>query len=125
MKYDIIAEALITMVKKGKSPRDAVTSLKAYLDRRGKSKVMRGLTKALNYSEIVQARRSRVVLEVAHEKDIAYAKQEASAYHDNQIAPDVRENDCLIGGWRLITTNTVIDNSFKKHLLNFYNRITT
>lgn len=69
-----------------------------------------------------------MTLSIAHEKDERSARKEAKEHiADLDITPDdlsVRIDSTLIGGWRLEGRERLVDASFKKYLLDMYNRTT-
>lgn len=123
MKTELYADALIAMVKNGTTPAHAVQALAKYLGARGKSSIVRRLGATLARKHITDERREVTVLEVARRADADAARQAAAPYHGGQTAV-VREDENLVGGWRLVGQNTLVDNSYKKHLLDFYKQLT-
>lgn len=118
VRIEHYADALVAMVARGTTPAHAVKSLAAHLESRGRARVLNRLKTQLTHRGIADERRDRSVIEVAHDKDVANARQATS--HCVSQTSAVRRDATLIGGWRLITHNTLIDNSFKKHLLDIY-----
>jgi len=128
MKTELYAGAVIEMTKRGATVKDAVHTLAKHLERCGMTSAMGRLRAALEKRAVAEMRRGKTVLEVADRHHAAHAKKEA-AEHLNALgisAEDiaVHEDDSLIGGWRLMGKSTLVDNSFKKHLLSFYKQIT-
>ncbi len=124
MKTDIYADALIAMTERGANPKEAVAAFKRYAEARGMHGVMARLPAILDRRESAHKRRHEVAVSVAHERDAAHAKREA-AEQMKELGVDthavhVRLDDTLIGGWRMEAHNTLIDNSFKKHLMSLY-----
>ena len=124
MKPELYADALVAMVKKGAEPAHAVKSLAEHLEACGKSGMLRRLPATLARKGIAAQRGECVVLEVAHEKDVHRAKQEATILYGSVGGTTVRHDESIVGGWRLVGQNTLIDNSFKRHLLDFYRQLT-
>lgn len=128
MKTELYAGAVIEMTKRGATAKEAVHTLAKHLERRGMPNVMRRLRGSLEKKALTEGRRSTVVLEVADHHHAAVARKE-TAEHLQALGATadevtVREDDSLIGGWRLMGKSTLVDNSFKKHLLSFYKQIT-
>lgn len=128
MKPERYADAVIVMTKRGMSAREAVHVLAKHLERRGMIGALRGLRAALAKKAAAEVRRGIIVLEVADRHHAARVKQEAAehlgAMGISMDTIEVREDDSLIGGWRFMRENTLVDNSFKKHLLSFYRQLT-
>lgn len=128
MKTELYAGAVIEMTKRGAIAKEAVHTLAKHLERRGMANAMRRLRGSLEKKALAEGRRSTVVLEVADHHHGAMAKKEAAEQIKalGATADDVtvREDDSLIGGWRLMGKGTLVDNSFKKQLLSFYKQIT-
>ena len=122
------AAALVHMVQKGATPHAAVQSLAHYLELRGMKNIYKRLPAFLSRLEAAHKGKNDVVLSVAQAHAGAHAKKEAQEHlasfgieaHDVHV----REDESLIGGWRLQGRGLVVDNSFKKHLLSFYEKLT-
>ncbi|MBI5469907.1 hypothetical protein HY968_01100 [Candidatus Kaiserbacteria bacterium] len=99
-------------------PKKAVESLKLMLARQGRSKLLPRIARALGrIDERQKATRPRVY--------VADEKQARQAFAESGIsAADVCVDETLIGGWRLEDGERLVDNSFKKHLLNIYSNAT-
>jgi hypothetical protein len=126
MKSEIYTEALLGMVERGKTPKEAVHALAKHLEARGMKGALQGLGSALKRREAAEKRRNEVAIEVAAHSQSAHAKKEAAEHLKDLGVDDVviREDDTLIGGWRLVGKGVLVDNSFKKHLLSFYKQLT-
>lgn len=125
MKPEMYTDALLRMVMNGTTSTQAVKSLFLHLKARGKQGMLRSIKSHLTRKGMALAHKEEAVLEIARVKDVEYAKKEATTYWDNRTIsmPIVRIDESLIGGWRLIGGGTLVDNSFKKHLLEFYKQI--
>lgn len=106
---DSYAQALVALVHKGMSPKDAVNKLAEMLKKTGKSRIMAQLKPALMR---LQNKESGAVVYVAHKHDAKHAPQAS----DTRVIID----DSLIGGWRMVNGNTLVDASYKKQLLDMY-----
>ena len=115
------------MTKRGATVKDAVHTLAKHLERRGMTGAMHRLRAALEKRALAEVRRGKTVLEVADRHHAAHAKKEATEHLNalGVLAEDVtiHEDDALIGGWRLMGRSVLVDNSFKKHLLQLYKQI--
>ncbi|MBI4068259.1 hypothetical protein HY413_02525 [Candidatus Kaiserbacteria bacterium] len=127
MKTEHFADALMGMTARGTTAKEAVHTLMSYLEARGMKNALSTLPALLERKAMRERRRNEVVMDVVHHHNAPHAKKEAAQYlvplgvdpHDVHI----RENDDLIGGWRLTGKGVLVDNSFKKHLLSLYRRI--
>ncbi len=112
------AQALWKSVQNGKTPKEAVAALMEILKRQGRIELMPRIQRA--FTRLVDQNRStRSRVFVAHEKD---AKEAFAASGVDEA--DVCIDETLIGGWRLESADTLVDNSFKKHLLSIYSSVT-
>lgn len=122
------AKALWKMVEGGMTPKQGVATLHAYLTGRGRASLLPRIGRALARIASRERAKNTIVLSVARDKDVASAKR-ASANFLKELgaAPDdleVRVDESLIGGWRLLGREQLLDASFKKSLLSIYNRST-
>lgn len=126
MKPEMYADALLRMVMSGTTSTHAVKPLFLHLEARGKQGMLRSIKSQLTRKGLALSHKEEAVLEIAREKDAEYAKKEVATHWGSQTVsmPIVRMDESLIGGWRLIAGGTLVDNSFKKHLLGFYKHIT-
>ena len=111
------AQALWNMVEKGKDPKSAVASLLEVLKKHGRSELLPRILRAFQRLSEAEANKKRNRLWVAHEKDAASAMKSSGVEE-----ADVCVDESLIGGWRLEQKETLVDVSFKKMLLDMYNR---
>jgi len=125
---DAYAQALWKMVEDGMDYRKAVTALRGMLQANGRISLLPRIARAFERIAEREAKRTDVVLSVAHEKDERRAKSEAKeALAELKAAGDVREtrvDPTLIGGWRLEGNGILVDASYKKQLLDLYNAAT-
>ena len=69
--------------------------------------------------------RAKITLTIANQQDEQRARQEASGGSDlPKQRIEVEVNPTLIGGWRLEGQESLIDASYKKHLLAIYTAAT-
>lgn len=119
------AQALWQTIEKGMAPKKAVAALHEHLVTRGRAALMPRIGKAFERLAERQRQKSGVTLFVAHEKDEKKAMREAKALLKKlkgEVA--VKVDESLIGGWRVEGNELSIDASFKKMLLDMYNRAT-
>ena len=122
------AQALKQMIAGGKKPEDAVRALHEALVRNGRTSLMPKIARAFARIAERESARSTVTISVAREKDAkraldAAAKQLASLKAGkNDVV--VKIDDTLIGGWQLEGRETLVDASYKKHLLTIYSHAT-
>lgn len=113
------AAALMHLVENGTNPSDAVAAIAKALEARGRTGLLSRVGRAFERLAEKRAARERTVVAVAREADAAHARAVSGA-PDAQI----RVDDTLIGGWRLEKGDTLVDASYKTHLLNIYHRAT-
>lgn len=111
------AQALWNMVEKGKDPKAAVAALTEVLKKHGRVELLPRIAKAFLRLSESEANKSKNRLWVASEKD-ATSAMKASGVQEADVCVD----ESLIGGWRLEQKETLVDVSFKKMLLDMYNR---
>lgn len=126
------AQALWQMIEKGMEPVKAVHAIHAQLKAQGRSALMPRIARAFERHAAHEHARNAVTLTVAHTKDVAHAQQEAVGVMGT-IAPsamvpmtplEIHVDHTLIGGWRIEGRETLVDASYKKHLLAIYNLAT-
>ena len=113
------AQALWKSVQKGKDPKDAVAALVELLKKETRMELLPRIRLALKRI-IAREKNAHPRLYVAHEKDAKHALAKSGVHH-----ADVHVDKTLIGGWRLETADSLIDTSFKKSLLDIYNKATS
>lgn len=122
------AKALWKILEDGAKPKSAVKTLHDALKARGRLGLLPKIARAFKLLASRAEARESVVLKVARASDAKHAFREAEAILENagikssEVKINVEEN--LIGGWRLEGKEALHDNSYKKHLLSMYNRIT-
>jgi F0F1-type ATP synthase delta subunit len=110
------AQALLKSVHAGTSPKEAVSAVAHALKAQGRIELMPRIVRALTrLAEREHNNRPRVY--VAREKD-----GRAAFASSGVKEADVCIDETLIGGWRLEDGETLMDASFKKMLLDMYNR---
>lgn len=122
------AQALWKAVENGSKPKDAVIALRALLLRDGRISLLSRVAHAFRKIAERYEQKNDIVISVAKESDIKSALKEA-AEHLGSVSIVAREAKTrvepeLIGGWRLEGKETLVDASYKKFLLDMYNRIT-
>lgn len=112
------AQALWQAIKGGKTPKEAVSAVHAMLVRQGRLGLIPRIERALKR---LAARESaaRPKLFVAHQKDAKHALEKSGLDE-----ADVYVDETLIGGWRLESADTLVDNTYKSRLLEIYSSVT-
>lgn len=122
------AQALWRIVEGGKEPKKAVRALREALISSGREALLPRIARAFARIADRNTSQSSVVVSVAREKDSGAAIRQSSVIlKELGTSPKdlkTRVDDTLIGGWRLEGKGTLVDNSYKKHLLSVYNRLT-
>lgn len=113
------AHAVLQVIERGMEPAEAIRRLREVLDRDGKMALLPRIARAL---ERLKDRTDDAVLLVAREEDIPSAQTAAAQYESTPVSTAV--DDTLIGGWRLEAGSTLVDASYKKHLLDMYRKLT-
>ncbi len=118
------AQAVRKLVNQGHSPEKAVKSLTDSLTRTGRLALIPRIKRALKRLAEMDARRQPQIT-VAHEKEAAAATKAASVRLN---LPDggvrVCTDETVIGGWRYIERDRLVDTTYKNQLLDLYNRAT-
>lgn len=117
------AQAVLEVAKRGMQPKELVKNLENTLRSRGHLQLSHKIAHALREAERRMGRGSESTLTIAKESEVASAKAEAAEHIDTNAVRIVTD-DSLIGGWVLATPNTRVDASFKKQLLDLYQKIT-
>lgn len=123
------AQALWQLVENGMSPKQAITALVESLKARGREALLPRIARAFERLAEREMRKNAVTVSVAHEKDSVHAKRDAKRVLEEIGADakdiDVKIDESLIGGWRLEGAGMLVDQSFKKSLLEMYNAATS
>lgn len=117
------AQALYTAIQSGIAPKKAIEALHSVLERENRTALMPRVARAFARVAQREHAKTRSVLFVAREHDALRAAAEAQKFaelkeHDTVVDPT------LIGGWRLEHKDILVDNSYKAHLLDIFNRVT-
>ncbi len=95
---------------------------------RGRLGLLPKIARAFNLLATRAEARNTITMKVARHADGKRALKDAARFFkDAGVKPDdvkINVQEHLIGGWRLEGRETLYDNSYKKHLLSVYNRIT-
>lgn len=123
------AQALYRMLAGGMKSKEAVTKLRAALERQGRASLLPKIGRAFSRIAMREGKKNAVTLYIARDKDEHGALSAAKGFLEEMgvAAKDVevKTDENLIGGWRLEGREHLVDASFKKHLLSIYNRATT
>jgi F0F1-type ATP synthase delta subunit len=119
------AQALMSLIEGGMEPREALHALVESLKIRGREALLPRIARAFERIAAREMKKNAVIVSVAHEKDANGAKKEVKPLLE-EIGADSKEveiriDESLIGGWRFEGKGVLVDNSFKKSLLDMYN----
>ena len=127
--HELYAQALWEMVNEGKQPHDAVALLRKNLEAKGRSALMPKIAKAFERLAAKEARKNNVVLTIARQKDAHAAATAAKRMLEHnglqEVTMEQKVDESLIGGWRLEGRGILVDHSWKKELLEIFERATT
>ena len=122
MTAEAYAQALWQTIQRGTAPKKAIASLHALLVRHGRIALLPRVGRAFTRIALREAKRTDITLSVARLKDTRAAKQSVKKLVSELRveASDVKTavDEHLIGGWRLEGRGTLVDASYKKHLLS-------
>ena len=117
------------MTAEGMAPKKAVHTLYDILVARGRTDLIPHIAKTFARLAARHQQREGVVLTVAREKDerkaISATKTLLKDLGATRGDIEVHIDETLIGGWRMEGREQLIDNSYKKHLLDLYARATS
>ena len=119
MKPEAYARAIIQMVKKGETPKGAITLIHDALKVRGRTSLMPQIARAFSRLAAKDTRKNMSILSVARKGDEHTARKDSGA-KEAELAIDTS----LIGGWRLEAEGILKDASWKRYLLTMYNNAT-
>lgn len=117
------AQALYTAIANGTDAKKAVHALAERLKRESRVALMPRIAKAFARVAQRESAKKSTKLFVAREHD-SHTAVEAAGKFARVAKHDVHVDESLIGGWRLEICDTLVDASYKKHLLDIFNRIT-
>ncbi len=118
-KPETYAHAILHMIKKGETPKEAIARVHKVLESKGRAGLMPQIANAFRRLALKNANKDRSLLTIAREKDENVARK-ASGAKDTEIAID----KTLIGGWTFEEKGMLIDASWKTYLLSIYNAAT-
>ncbi|OGG80627.1 hypothetical protein A3A39_04010 [Candidatus Kaiserbacteria bacterium RIFCSPLOWO2_01_FULL_54_13] len=126
---DAYARALWRVIQEGKLPKEAVAKLRATLERHGRARLLPRVARAFARIAARESSKNAVTLTIAQKKDERMAHKEIKEFlRDMDVSPEdveVKTDVNLVGGWRLEGREHLIDASFKKYLLDLFERVTT
>ena len=112
----------------GTPAKKAVELLHQSLVARGRQGLFPKIARAFERLAARKRMGSGITLTVAREKDLLWAHHQAKEVLDSMAAKhaDIKEeiDVSLIGGWRVEGQGTLLDESFKRDLLDMYKMIT-
>ncbi|MEN9561679.1 MAG: hypothetical protein RIQ56_952 [Candidatus Parcubacteria bacterium] len=114
------AMALWKSIERGNNPKAAVSALIQSLQTHGRSALLPRVIAAFKRVSERELRRNETRVLVADQKD-ALDAMKAAGVSQAEVCVDAS----LIGGWRIERSETLIDASYKKMLLDMYNRATS
>ena len=121
------AQALWRIIEAGTAPKKAVKTLCEALAARGRLGLLPKIARAFNLLAIRAEAKSTVTLKVARHTDGKRALKEASGFlKDAAIKTDdvkISIDENLIGGWRLEGLELLHDASYRRQLLDIYERV--
>ncbi|HEV3245321.1 MAG TPA: F0F1 ATP synthase subunit delta [Candidatus Paceibacterota bacterium] len=122
------AQALMQLIEGGMQPKKALHALVESLKVKGREALLPRIARAFERLAQREMHKNAVVMSVAKEKDVHAGKRDAKELLETIGAEskdvEVRIDEDLIGGWRLEGRGMLVDRSFKKALLQMYNRAT-
>jgi F0F1-type ATP synthase delta subunit len=121
------AQALWKIVERGTTPHKAVVQLQESLKASGRLALMPRIARAFGRIAEREAKSTDLVLTIASEAHESSAKRAAKeVLKEMEIDADLKTqvDDTLIGGWRLEGKGVLLDHSYKKQLLDIYQRST-
>ena len=116
------ASAILSLIRKGAAPEAAVAAVREALLRRGRLKLFPKIAGAFLRLAAKEEASRAATLTIAKEEDREAALAEARRHVPEGSAITVRIDPSAIGGWRLVAGGTLVDATFKKHLLSIYDR---
>ncbi len=120
MNPDVYAKAIFELEVSGSDAGKIVGGTVGALKRRGAISLLPKILKA--YKRLIErARSTGSVLTIARASDKAGALMESRASEGTAIKVD----SDIIGGYRLESGSSLVDNSFKRHLLQIYRNVTS
>ncbi|MDO8521969.1 MAG: F0F1 ATP synthase subunit delta [bacterium] len=121
------AQALWRIIEDGANPRGAVKTLCQALGARGRLGLLPKIARAFSLLAARAEAKNVVVLKVARYADGKRALKEArELLKDSTIKTDdvkINIDENLIGGWRLEGRELLHDASYKRQLLDIYERV--
>ena len=118
------AQALWNIIKGGKQPSDAVHALHAQLEKSGRLALAPRIARAFARIAARDNGKNVATLFVADAAHGAHARTAAQAAGADASNATITIDPSLIGGWRLEARETLVDASYKKHLLAIYRAAT-
>lgn len=116
------------LIEGGMQPKKALHALVESLKVKGREALLPRIARAFERLAQREMHKNAVVMSVAKEKDVHAGKRDAKELLETIGAEskdvEVRIDEDLIGGWRLEGRGMLVDRSFKKALLQMYNRAT-
>jgi F0F1-type ATP synthase delta subunit len=121
------AQALWNIIKGGMKPTEAVHALHEQLKKSGRVSLAPRVARAFERIADRDRTHNAVILTVADKKHEHSALAQAATASKMDLSEknvEVSVDPSLIGGWRLDARETLLDGSYKKHLLAIYRAAT-
>jgi F0F1-type ATP synthase delta subunit len=118
------AQALWNIIEGGKMPTEAVHALHVQLRSSGRLALAPRIARAFERIAARDHAKNAVTLTVASKEHEHRARKEAATSGIDVADAIVHVDRDLIGGWRLEARETLVDASYKKHLLAIYRAAT-
>lgn len=122
------ASALWKSVEGGKSAKEAVGGLIKVLETRGRITILPKILHAFKRIAQRNVAKDSITVSLGIQRDEKSRKEARAALASiGAKGADVvfAHDESLIGGWRLEGKGKLLDASYKKHLLDLYNRVTS
>ncbi len=121
MQHKYYAKALLELiVQEPENYKQHLAALQDLLKRKGKEKLLPKISKELLKLLEKHSRRLPKVI-IAKDKDLQKAKEKAEALGAKDA--NVFKNPNIVGGYIIKTRNFVYDASYRKYLLDLYNKL--
>ena len=113
------AQALWSIVERGGEHKKAVAALHQTLVRTGRERLIGKILAEFKRIAVRESKRSSAVISVGRRADVEAALK-AAGVSESEVILD----PTLIGGYRIEKGDTLVDASWKNHLITIYNAVT-
>ncbi|GIW68908.1 MAG: hypothetical protein KatS3mg100_402 [Candidatus Parcubacteria bacterium] len=120
-----LARAALLQLERGEELSAVLSGMQNYLTRTHRTALLRFALRALRAQAVGRARRQTAQLTIARPGDAAKARAESRAYLTRWGAPESTPVEAiidptLIGGWRLVWRDRMVDASRRRAVLALY-----